>query len=140
MLNIKPYSANLLASSGGILIFIGLYFIFLRPAILPEDLSYIGSSLQNIKSNVPGLLPWLQKVFWVMGGYIFSTGLLISFIGLTTFRKRLPGSFAVAAVAGVGSIGLMTVVNFMIDSEFKWLLLIFTLPWIMALIFYRLHK
>ena len=75
-----------------------------------------------------------------MGSYIFTSGLLIIFIALTSFRKRLPGTFIIVALAGITSIGSMMVVNFIIDSDFKWLLFIFTLPWAMALILYQLHK
>ena len=118
----------------------GLYFIFIRPTLLPEDLRYMGSALQNVNDNIPGLANWLQKVFWVMGGYIFTTGVLTVFISFTSFRKRLRGAFGIVVVAGISSIGSMTVVNFMIGSDFKWLLLTFMLPWIVALILYRLHK
>lgn len=126
--------------AGLILTAMGLYFIFLRPSLLPEDLGYMGSTLQNVKKNIPGLTNWLQKVFWVMGGYIFTTGLLTVFISFTSFRKRLPGAFSTVALAGISSIGSMTVVNFIIGSDFKWLLLTFTLPWVIALILYRIHK
>ena len=139
-MNLKPYSAIVLALAGLILAGMGLYFIFLRPPLLPEDLRYMGSALQNVNDNIPGLANWLQKVFWVMGGYIFTTGLLIIFIALTSFRKRLRGAFGIVALAGISSIGSMTVVNFIIGSDFKWLLLTFTLPWIIALILYKLHK
>ena len=81
-----------------------------------------------------------KKVFWVMGGYIFTTGLLTVFISFTSFRTRLPGAFGIVTLAGISSIGLMTVVNFMIGSDFKWFLLTFTLPWAIALILYRLYK
>ena len=140
MINVKPYSATALALAGLLLAGMGLYFIFIRPSLLPEDLRYMGSSLQNVKDDIPGLTKWLQKVFWVMGGYIFTTGLLTVFISFTLFRKRLPGVFNIVAVTGISSIGLMTVVNFMISSDFKWIILIFTLPWAIALIFYKLHK
>jgi len=130
----------MLALGGLLLVAMGIYFILLRPSLLLEDLRYIGSSLQTAKENIPGLLNWLQKVFWVMGGYIFTTGLLIIFIALTSFRKRLNGAFSIVAITGISSIGLMTVVNFMIGSDFKWVLLTFTLPWIIALILYRYHK
>jgi hypothetical protein len=40
----------------------------------------------------------------------------------------------VIALSSLTSIGWMTIVNFMIDSDFKWLLLAFNLPWILALI------
>ena len=97
-------------------------------------------TLKDIKDNIPGLLNWLQKVFWVMGSYIFTTGLLTVFISFTAFRTRLRGAFSIVTLAGVSSIVLMTVVNFMIGSDFKWFLLIFTMPWAIALILYKLHK
>ena len=75
-----------------------------------------------------------------MGSYIFTAGLLTVFISLTSFRKRLSGAFGIVAVSGISSIGSMAVVNFIIGSDFKWLLLIFSLPWAIALILYRLHK
>jgi hypothetical protein len=139
-MNIKSYSAIVLAFAGSILAVMGLYFIFLRPPLLPEDINFMGSTLQNVKENIPGIFNWLEKVFLVMGGYIFSTGLLIVFISFTSFRTRLNGAFGIVTLAGISSIGLMTVVNFMIDSEFKWLLLVFALSWTSALILYRLHK
>jgi hypothetical membrane protein len=139
-MKLKPYSQTALVLSGLILAGIGLYFIFLRPSLLPEDLKYIGSTLDNVHQNMSGLSNWLKKVFWVMGGYIFTTGLLIVFTSVTFFRNRLPGAFSIVALAGISSIGLMTVVNFIISSDFKWPLLIFTLPWAAALILYKLHK
>ncbi len=139
-MNIKPYSSTALSLAGLLLAGMGLYFIFIRPPLLPEDLRYMSSALQNVNDNIPGLANWLQKVFWVMGSYIFTTGLLTVFISFTSFRKRLPGAFIIVALAGISSIGSMTVVNFMIGSDFKWVLLTFTLPWTIALILYRLHK
>jgi len=139
-MTLKPFSAIVLAVGGILLTGMGLYFIFLRPPLLPEDLRYISSVSQNVKDNIPGLTNWLQKVFWVLGGYIFTTGLLTAFISFTSFRKRLPGAFGIIALSGISSIGLMTVVNFIIGSDFKWLLLSFTSLWTFALILYRLHK
>ena len=75
-----------------------------------------------------------------MGSYIFTNGLLTVFISLTSFRNRLRGAFGIVAITGISSIGSMTIVNFMIGSDFKWILLTFTLPWIVALILYRVHK
>lgn len=139
-MKIKSYSAILLAFAGSILAVMGLYFIFLRPPLLPEDLNFMGTTLKNVKDNIPGIFNWLEKVFLVMGGYIFTTGSLILFISFTSFRTRVRGAFCIVALAGISSIGLMTVVNFMIDSEFKWFLFVFALSWTIALILYRLHK
>ncbi|MES2005515.1 MAG: hypothetical protein V4450_13440 [Bacteroidota bacterium] len=140
MIKLKPYSASILALGGFLLVGMGIYFIFVRQPLLPEDLRYLKTTLAVINNSARGLSNWLQKVFWVMGGYIFTTGLLTVFISLTSFRKRLPGAFNIVVLAGISSIGSMVVVNFIIDSDFKWLLLIFTLPWVFALILYRLHK
>ena len=139
-MKLKPYSSTLLALAGVILAGMGLYFIFMRPSLLPEDLRYMGSSSQNVKENIPGLLNWLQKVFWVMGGYIFTTGLLTVFIAITSFRKRMNGVFIIITIAGLTSIGFMTGVNFIINSDFKWMLFAFTSLWLFAIILYRFHK
>jgi len=40
----------------------------------------MGSSISEIHSIIPRLSTWLQKVFWVMGGYILTTGFLTTYI------------------------------------------------------------
>ena len=86
MIKLKPYSASCLTLGGLLLTGMGLYFIFLRPPLLPEDLQYMNTTLSVIQNNTPDLSAWLQKVFWVMGGYIFTTGLLTMYVAQTSFR------------------------------------------------------
>ena len=50
------------------------------------------------------------------------------------FRTGRLGPLAVIAVSGFASIGWMAITNFVIDSDFKWILLAFALPWVMALV------
>lgn len=119
---------------------LGLYFVFLRPPLLPEDPRFMGTSIAQIQMSVPGLLIWLRRVFWVMGGYIFATGLLTFHVAVTTFRARVRGVAGVVALAGSTSIGLMAVVNFIIVSDFKWLILSFVLLWALALALYWLER
>ena len=138
-MKLYPYYPKVLALGGLVLIGIGLYFIFLRPPLLPEDARYMNTTVAEIQAGVPGLLNWLQKVFWVMGGYIFTVGLLTVYVAFSSFQTRTRGVFAVIAFAGLSSIGWMTIVNFIIDSDFKWLLLVSTLPWAAALILYRIE-
>ena len=116
---------------------LGLYFIFIRPPLLPEDPRFMGTTLAEIQAVMPGLLIWLRRVFWVMGGYIFATGLLTVYIAVTAFQQLARGARFVVALAGLSSIGWMVIINFMIDSDFKWLLLAFNLPWIVALVLSR---
>ena len=140
MIKLKPYSASILAFGGFLLLAMGIYFIFIRPPLLPEDLRYMKITLPMEQDKMQGLQMWLRKVFWVMGCYIFTTGLLTIFIAFTSFRTRTRGAYGIVVLSGISSIGAMTVVNFMIGSDFKWILLIFTLPWMIALFLYRLDK
>ena len=48
-MKVKPYSSAVLALCGLALIGVGAYFIFLRPALLPEDARYIGASLPQLE-------------------------------------------------------------------------------------------
>ena len=140
MIKLKPYSASILAFGGLLLAVMGIYFVLLRPSLLPEDLRYIKTTLQVVQDAVPGLSAWLQKVFWVMGSYIFTTGLLIMYVAQTSFRLRAKGIFAIILVAGITSIGSMTIINFILQSDFKWVLLAFTLSWFIAIALYLFHK
>ncbi len=45
----RSYSSTVLALCGLILMGIGLYFVFLRPPLLPEDLRFMGASLSTIQ-------------------------------------------------------------------------------------------
>jgi len=139
MIKARPYSAVLLALCGVIVSGIGLYFVFLRPALLPEDVRYIGSSLTNVEATLPHLADWLHRVFAVMGGYMFTSGLLTVYVALTAFRRRDTGIRWVITSAGLTSIGWMAVINFMIASDFRWALLGIALLWAIALAFYWLE-
>ncbi len=140
MIKLKPYAASFLTLGGFLLAGMGIYFVFLRPPLLPEDSNYIGLTSSAIQNSIPGLSVWLQKVFWVMGGYILATGLLTMYIAQTSFRTRTRGAFNIVLIAGITSIGSMTIINFILQSDFKWVLLAFTIPWFLALILYSFKK
>lgn len=135
-----PYYPKTLALGGLSLLGMGGYFLFLRPPLLPEDARYLGTSLPALQAAVPGLGRWLQKVFWVMGGYMAATGMLTLHVAFYSFRARRLGAFPVVALAGLSSIGWMATVNFLLDSDYKWLLAGLTLPWVAALLLYRIEK
>ena len=139
-MKLRPYSATVLALGGAILMFLGLYFVFLRPPLLPEDPRFMGTSMAQVQMSVPGLLIWLRRVFWVMGGYMFATGLLTIYVALTSFRDRFRGAPVVVAISGLTSIGLMAAVNLLIASDFRWLILSFVVPWALALALYRSER
>lgn len=92
----------------------------------------MGGSLAQIAAY--GLLSWLSRVFGVLGGYMFATGVLTVYVAATGFRAGRPAATAIVAVSGLASIGWMAIANFLIDSDFKWLLFAFALPWAVALV------
>jgi len=68
-----------------------------------------------------------------MGGYVFTSGLLVVYLAGTSFRTREPVAWGAAALAGVTSIGVMTGVNFVLGSDFRWPLLAVAMLWTTAL-------
>lgn len=60
-MKLRPFSAPALAVGGTILMALGLYFVFLRPAFLPENPRSMGTSLREIQAAVPGLSVWLRR-------------------------------------------------------------------------------
>lgn len=52
---------------------LGVYFILVRPALLPEDVRYMGLN-PDMQRQLPGLRAWLGHVFTVMGGFMAGAG------------------------------------------------------------------
>ncbi len=123
----------LIAACGVWLMGLGFYFIFLRPALLPEDVRFIGSSLAQIRMALPGLEGWLHQVFAVMGGFIVGTGVLTVFLAWVAMPIGLKGTSWVIALTGALTVALMSVTNFELNSDFRWLLLAPALAWLAGL-------
>lgn len=130
---LKTPVSLLLSLQGIIFIGIGIYFVLFRPSLLPEDLRYMNASISEIDKSLPGLFPWLQKVFTVMGAYIISTGILLLYIAQTSSFFRTKYSVLLIVISCFASIGTMTILNFILDSDFKFILLLFNLPWLICL-------
>ena len=129
-------SSIVLTMAGVCLIGVGLYFILLRPPLLPEDIRYMALPTAQLDILRPRLELWLTLVFRVMGGYILGTGVLAVTLAATSFRAHQPGAAIGALIGGVASIGWMAAVNFMIDSDFKWVLLGLALLWAGSLVLF----
>ena len=124
-----PQSSLVLAAAGAALVGMGLFFILLRPPLLPEDLRYMDLSAVQFEVVRPRLEAWLTQVFRVMGGHVLATGVLTITLAATSFRHHHWGAALGALIGGAASIGLMAAVNFAIDSDFKWILLAVALLW-----------
>lgn len=127
-------AAWLFGIGGAVVIGIGGFFLFARPALLPEDLRYLDRTDTEIDAAIPGLRGWLRLVFIVLGGYAAATGILTLYLAATEIGDASPSAVAVLAGAGACSIGVMAVVNFLLHSAFRWLLLVAAALWIAAAI------
>ena len=139
---VNPWTTSsvTLALAGTIIAGIGLYFILLRPPLLPEDVRYMNLSVVELEAIGPRLAMWLAQVFRVLGGYALATGVLLVALAITAFRARHPVAVAGALIGGASSIGLMSVVNFTIGSDFRLPLFACALVWAVSLIAYGLES
>ena len=122
-------SSILLIMFGVSLILIGFYFAFLRPPLLPEDLRYSGALQAQLDTVAPQLASWLKQEFRVMGGYIAATGVLTISLAATSFRLHSRVAAFGTLIGGLVSIAWMATINFLIDSDFKWVLVGVVLLW-----------
>lgn len=126
----------MLTACGVWLVALGLYFIVLRPALLPEDPRFMGSTLEQIRIAVPGLETWLKKVFTVMGGFMAAAGVLTVFVATVAMPLRAKGTSWALAISGALTVLLMSATNFALQSDFRWLLMLPVVVWLAGLVVY----
>lgn len=133
----RKLAAALLGVWGLYQVFVGLYFIFIRPSLLPEDLRAVATTLEAAQAAAPHLEAWLNWVFAVMGGQMAALGVLLLGAAVGVFRGRRPDRIAMAAyvAAGLLSVTLMSGVNFALVSDFRWFLVMPVVVWLVAMIF-----
>ena len=126
-------SGKVFAACGLWLVGLGGWFIFLRSALLPEDLRYIGGSLDAIRTAAPGVERWLGHVFDVTGGFMIAAGAMTVLAAWCSRARWEPASLAALSLAGVAGVALMSVTNFALGSDFRWVLLLPALLWVVGL-------
>ena len=129
-------STGMIVTCGVWLVGLGLYFIVLRPPLLPEDARSMGATLTQIRTVVPGLEGWAHKVFLVMGGFMAGAGVLTVFVASVAMPPRLKGASSAIALSGAFTVALMSATNFALYSDYRWLLLVPALVWLAGLVMY----
>ncbi len=119
---------------------LGLYFILLRPPLLPEDLRFLGATLAQIQTDVPGLEGWLNRVFTVMGGFMAGAGVLTAFVANIAMPARSKGTGWVIALSGGLTVVLMSATNFALGSDFRWSLLVPASVWLAGVVLYFANR
>lgn len=128
----RGLAERLIAACGIWCISLGLHFIFVRPAFLPEDMRYIGVDLDALQTVAPRLVDWLHKVFAVMGGFMAGAGVLVVYFSWEVLPTRPRWATSILALAGALTLTLMSAVNFALHSDFRWLLVIPPAVWFAA--------
>ena len=136
----RRVSMWMLTACGVWLVGLGVYFILLRPPLLPEDPRFMGTTLEQIRIAVPGLESWLKKVFTVMGGFMAGAGVLTVFVATVAMPLRLKGVPWVIGISGALTVVLMSATNFALHSDFRWLLLLPALLWFAGLVVYLANR
>ena len=136
----RHLSTWLLTVCGVWLIGLGLYFIVLRPPLLPEDPRFMGTTIEQIRISVPGLEGWLRKVFTVMGGFMAGAGVLTVYVATVAMPLRLKGTPWALGISGALTVVLMSATNFALHSDFRWLLLLPALVWLAGLVVYLANR
>ncbi len=110
--------------------------MFARPSLLPEDLRYLGESAVQVELLLPQLMPWLQNVFMVMGGFMAGCGVFTIFVGVRVVPELVRGTGTALCCAGFLTVTTMSWTNFLLNSDFKWLLLIPAIAWLLGFVCY----
>jgi hypothetical protein len=126
----------LFVACGVWLVGLGCYFIFFRPALLPEDLRYAGIDPTLLHMAAPGISDWLHLVFTVMGGFMAAAGGLVAYLAVFVLPLRPKVVMPLMLVTGALSVGLMSAVNFALGSDFRWLLAVPAAVWLAAVLLY----
>ena len=133
---IRRASSWMFIACGVWLVALGVYFIILRPPLLPEDSRFIGTTLEQLRLAAPGLENWLQKVFIVMGGFMSGAGVLTVLVATVVVPGNFKGTAWALTLSGALTVVLMSAINFALLSDFRWLLLVPALAWISGLVLF----
>jgi hypothetical protein len=106
----------LLLLLGALTIGTGLYFVLLRPPMLPEDIAFAGG-----RSPIgPQMEAWLRIVFRTWGGFVVGFGLTLSGLGGGILTGRSSWLGAGAAIGTTWAFVQFVASNVTLHSEFLW--------------------
>ncbi|MVT27053.1 hypothetical protein GNZ21_11925 [Nesterenkonia alkaliphila] len=95
----------------------GLYFMVLRPPLLPEDIRFSGIDTSTLP---PAFLDWLGVVFPTWGGFITGFGIVLLGIGLYLLSGRILWLYLGTAAGILVAFGRFVYSNIVISSDFLW--------------------
>lgn len=133
----RRVAAALIGACAAYQVGIGAYFVAFRPQLLPEDLRFLGATAERLAVILPRLEGWLDLVFAVLGGQMAALGVLLAGLAVRLVRSRSLSGYELVflSLAGLLSVASMSVVNFALGSDFRWLLTIPVAAWAAGVVF-----
>ena len=127
----RRVAAGLIGACAAYQLVLGAYFGAFRPPLLPEDLRFLGATAERLAVVLPRLEGWLDLGFAVLGGQMAALGVLLAGLAVRLVRRRGITGYELAflSLAGLLSVASMSVVNFALGSDFRWLLTIPAAAW-----------
>jgi hypothetical protein len=84
----RPPLVAMLVESGIYQVGLGVYFVFARPSLLPEDARFMRASRADLLNAAPALESWLHWVFVVLGGQMAGAGILLVLLAQSLRETR----------------------------------------------------
>lgn len=127
----RRVAAGLIGAVAAYQLVLGGYFLAFRPPVLPEDLRFLGATAERLVVVLPRLEGWLNLVFAVLGGQMAALGMLLAGFAVRLDRGRsISGpELVLLGLAGLLSVASMSIANFALESDFRWLLTIPVAVW-----------
>ena len=65
---------------------------------------------------------------------------MVLFLAKNVLRHQFPGSILALGITGLLTVGTMSWINFLIDSQFKWVLFVPALVWLLGIFSYSVSE
>jgi len=120
---------------GGLVILMGVTFVFFRPlvALLPEDQRFISLTPEQLNAFNPKLFVWIGLVFRSWGAFAIGLGIMLCTVAGTAYRAGERWAWWTLAVVGVLTFGIFLAVNVFLGSDFEFLLALLCGAYVWAL-------
>jgi len=117
----NPLSGALIFALGVLTLGTAIYFLALRPPLLPEDIRHSGIDIATLP---PAFFDWLGVVFRSWGGFIAGFGIVLLGIGTFMLTGRTRWLSWATAAGVLVAFGRFVYGNTILNSDFLWFIAI----------------
>ena len=108
--------------------------------LLSEDSRFTGLTPDQLKSLDPRLFTWIGMVFRSWGVFAIGLGIMIVCLAGTAYRSGERWAWWTLAIGGLTTFTGFLFVNFALNSDFRWVIVVLLASYIGALWYGRPRK